>query len=285
MAWIESHESLPHHPKTKRMCRLLKIKPVQAVGHLHFLWWWAMNHAQSGSLEKYGPDDIADACMWDGDADEFFNALITSGFIDQTDTGYFIHDWFDYAGKLIMLRQKDAERKRNNRGKKRESEGCPEDVQRTSDGSLTESIRNPNPYLNHNQINNNTSSTNNAMNAFRIFESEGFGTISSVLKEKIEDMVDEYGERWVVEAMKEAAYYGKRNLPYVKSILEDYKTRGIDEPWKQERKQHRGFNRDNGRRKPEMKVVTNEAAPSNPMTPEEREKTRELIRRLKEQGA
>lgn len=157
MAWIESHESLPSHPKTKRMCRLLKISPVIAVGHLHFLWWWAMNHAQDGCLDRYDADDIADACGWYGDVNLFYNALIDSGFIDESETGFIIHDWHDYAGKLIALRQKDADRKRNSRGKKDESEGSPADIQRTSDGHLedsdgrrTESIRNPNPNLNQN---------------------------------------------------------------------------------------------------------------------------------------
>lgn len=149
MAWIESHESLPTHPKTKRMCRLLKITPVVAVGHLHFLWWWAMNHAQDGVLDRYTPDDVADACSWEGDPDSFFDALVESKFIDRTSAGHEIHDWFVYAGKLIALRQKDAERKRTSRGKKIESEGSPADIPRTSNGSLTESIRdlNPNPLL------------------------------------------------------------------------------------------------------------------------------------------
>jgi len=109
-----------------------------------------MQHAQDGLLNRYSPEDIADAADWDGDADAFFNALVDSGFIDKTDDGYKIHDWWDYAGKLIALRQKDAERKRNSRGKKPESEGNPTDVHGTSSGSLTESIRdlNPNPDLN-----------------------------------------------------------------------------------------------------------------------------------------
>jgi hypothetical protein len=155
MAWIESHESLPGHPKTKRLCRLLKISSVQAVGHLHYLWWWALKHAQDGDLSRYTALDIADACDWIGDEEEFVKALISSGFIDSTMEGNCIHDWYDYAGKLLELRMKDAERKRNIRGKKTQS---PVDVQWTSDGHLTESdgcltesIRNPNPNLNLNQ--------------------------------------------------------------------------------------------------------------------------------------
>jgi DnaD/phage-associated family protein len=71
-----------------------------------------------------------------------------------------------------------------------------------------------------------------AENPFKLFESEGFGTLSDVIGQKLGDFIDEYGERWVCEAMKEAAYYQKRNLPYVRSILDRYRSSGIDEPWK-----------------------------------------------------
>jgi DnaD/phage-associated family protein len=74
-----------------------------------------------------------------------------------------------------------------------------------------------------------------APNPFKLFESEGFGMLTEILGQKIGDMIDDFGEPWVREAMKEASYYGKRNLPYVKSILNRYRTSGIDEPWKQEK--------------------------------------------------
>jgi len=74
-----------------------------------------------------------------------------------------------------------------------------------------------------------------APNPFAIYQSEGFGMLTDVTGQKIGDMIDDFGEPWVCEAMKEASYYGKRNLPYVKSILNRYRTSGIDEPWKQEK--------------------------------------------------
>lgn len=68
-------------------------------------------------------------------------------------------------------------------------------------------------------------------NPFKLFESEGFGTISKSIGERIGYMIDDYGERWVCEAMKEAVYYGKRTLPYVEGILKRWQTDGIDSPW------------------------------------------------------
>jgi hypothetical protein len=141
MAWIESHQDLPGHPKTKKLIRLLKIPGPIIVGHLHYLWWWALDFAQSGEITQYDPFDIADACEWKADAIEFFEALVEAGFIDKVNDRYFIHDWYDYAGKLIEIRKKDAERKRTSRGKKKESEGSPLDIQGTSYGRRAESIR------------------------------------------------------------------------------------------------------------------------------------------------
>ena len=53
MAWIESHQELANHPKTKRFKRALGISTPQAIGHLHLLWWWALDYAQDGSLAAF----------------------------------------------------------------------------------------------------------------------------------------------------------------------------------------------------------------------------------------
>jgi hypothetical protein len=141
MAWIESHQGLAKHPKTKKLIRRLNTTGPIIVGHLHYFWWWALDFAQDGEITQYDVFDIADACEWQGNAEELFSALIDSGFIDKTNDRYFIHDWHDYAGKLIEIRKKDAERKRKSRGKKEESEGNPPDIQWTSEGRRSESIR------------------------------------------------------------------------------------------------------------------------------------------------
>lgn len=156
VAWIESHQDLIRHPKTKKFMRKLNVTTPVAVGHLHMFWWWAMDFAEDGDISRFDEYDISDACEWSGDAKKFFEALCYSGFIDESDHGFIIHDWYDYAGKLIELRKKDAERKRNSRGKNKKNDEVPEDVRRTSDGhpeesegNPTESIRdlNPNPNL------------------------------------------------------------------------------------------------------------------------------------------
>ena len=136
MAWIESHQSLRQHPKVIKAARALGISKVTLIGHLHCLWWWALDYAQDGNLAAYEPADIADAAEWTGDPDAFIAALAESsrignkpGLLEYHNGTLTIHDWYDYAGKLIDRRREDADRKRTGRSK---------DVHRTSVGNPPE---------------------------------------------------------------------------------------------------------------------------------------------------
>jgi hypothetical protein len=95
-----------------------------------------MDYAQEGTLERYDDSDIAEAAMWEGNPTQFFDALYSAGFIDKDDDGMFsIHDWHDYAGRLLEKRRADAERKRSTRQR-------PQSVQRTSNGHPTDGAGN-----------------------------------------------------------------------------------------------------------------------------------------------
>lgn len=83
-----------------------------AVGHLHYLWWWVLDYAQDGDLSRFEPEDVAEAAMWDGDPVAFLEALIKAGFIDRDEDRLVIHDWDDYAGRLVDKRKANRERQR-----------------------------------------------------------------------------------------------------------------------------------------------------------------------------
>jgi len=106
LAWIESHQDLGRHPKTKRLKRRLNISLPAVVGHLHYLWWWALDFAEDGDLSKYDAADIADAAMWEGEPEVWEAALIEAGFMDEDRT---LHDWYEYAGRFIQLRKEASE--------------------------------------------------------------------------------------------------------------------------------------------------------------------------------
>lgn len=135
MAWIESNQEVGRHPKTKKLARLLGVSRPTAVGHLHYLWWWALDFAQDGMLSRYDSHDIAEAMEWEGESDVLLAALIESGYLDETENGLMIHDWGDYAGKLMERREKDRARKQAAKEKTRNSK----DFRRISSGMDAES--------------------------------------------------------------------------------------------------------------------------------------------------
>ena len=149
MAWIESHQSLSRHRKTLKTAGRLSVDRHKLIGHLHELWWWALdNVGVDGRLTGMSPVEIGLAAQWDGDPEEFVEALIYGGFIDRDGDELVLHDWYDYAGKLIGKRLEERERSRRRRQQaKKETEttagetaeptaGRPADDQRSTVGTV-----------------------------------------------------------------------------------------------------------------------------------------------------
>lgn len=116
MAWIESHQELAQHPKTKRLARALGVSVPTAIGHLHLFWWWALSYALDGDISEIDDEDVADAAMWEDEPEAFVEALRRAGFVD--DAGQ-IHDWDEYSGKWQERRNANAARVRAHRERTR----------------------------------------------------------------------------------------------------------------------------------------------------------------------
>ncbi len=121
-----------------RLAARVRACGPQVIGHLHYLWWWALDYAPDGDLSRFAAQEIAAAAEWNGDPDLWLAALGETGWIDPD--GH-LHNWHDYAGKLAEARARDRERKRVERIRARAqdrspptSDGCPVDVRRTSTG-------------------------------------------------------------------------------------------------------------------------------------------------------
>lgn len=116
MAWIESHDDLGRHPKTRKLAGLLDASIPTAVGHLQFFWWWVMTYAPDGDLTDFSAEDIATGSMWDGDAAHFLRAMAEcgcgdrDGFIEYREGRCYAHDWEDHGGRVIGNRRSNAER-------------------------------------------------------------------------------------------------------------------------------------------------------------------------------
>ena len=113
MAWIESHETLRTHVKTRRLRRFLGISTAQAIGHLHMLWWWGIQHSTYGLIPPdYEPEDIAEACGWDGKAETIVAALLTAGWLVRLENGWMdIHGWLERCGAILRRRYKNEMKK------------------------------------------------------------------------------------------------------------------------------------------------------------------------------
>tara|TARA_Y100001937_G_C7044096_1_gene296023 strand:- start:91 stop:801 length:711 start_codon:yes stop_codon:yes gene_type:complete len=121
MAWIKSDESLSQHPKVDQLAEVLKISNVEVIGHLHYLWWWALSYSQKGDLTRYR-NRISKAANYEGDNDFFIDSLVDCGWLDRRGKNLKIHDWDEYHGVLMEKREKAAERKRKERAKKETEE-------------------------------------------------------------------------------------------------------------------------------------------------------------------
>ena len=55
-----------------------------------------------------------------GEPGQFIEALVAAGYLDQTDNGLAIHDWYDYAGRLIEQREARREQDRARKQRQRE---------------------------------------------------------------------------------------------------------------------------------------------------------------------
>ena len=108
MIWIESHISLPLHPKTRKLARRLELSIPATIGHLHCLWYWTVDYAPSGDLSGHSHEDIAIGAMWDDDPEIFIAALVESRWLDESKKGLAVHDWMEYAGRLMEVREKKS---------------------------------------------------------------------------------------------------------------------------------------------------------------------------------
>jgi hypothetical protein len=124
MSWIQLHQSLIKHPKTTKAAELLHMDKYKFVGHLVCFWLWALDYADiNGDL----PANVSEKTLGDSAgvskvfAKKFVSALIQcgpenqAGFLELIEGRFHIHDWRDFAGKLLEKRIENKERMYNAR--------------------------------------------------------------------------------------------------------------------------------------------------------------------------
>lgn len=133
--WVKVSANLIRHPKFQRFSTILDEPQVTSAGRLLLLWSYALEFYPSGEL-KITKKELASICEWQGDPEEFYQALISCGgkegcgFIKDERGILVIHDWIDFSGKLNEKRTKARERMRRLREREKE-EKLRENVTRT----------------------------------------------------------------------------------------------------------------------------------------------------------
>ena len=63
-----------NHPKVDLLATTLDIHPAQALGHLHYVWYFGLNYADDGDLTRYR-NNLSKAAKYDGNNKDFVGAL------------------------------------------------------------------------------------------------------------------------------------------------------------------------------------------------------------------
>jgi len=99
--WIKSNTDLSDHPKTYVLSSLLSVPVPYVIGTLHLLWYFTLKFAwEDGDLSRFGPIAVSRACQWDKDPNILIEALQKAKFLDEMK----VHDWHDFAGRLVKDR-------------------------------------------------------------------------------------------------------------------------------------------------------------------------------------
>lgn len=237
-----------------RLKNILKIKAAHAAGHLIFLWLWAIDNAPDGDLSGLSAGDIAEISGWSGKkAEVFMDALIEAGFLDPDMK---IHDWYEYAGKLIDQRQIQREQSRIRQQRHREK------IANTSNDNalVTRDIDVSNADVTHSRVEksksrvdiysldggvdiNNTNSqdldsiANDSLSKaddaaddraaiLKTYE-ESIGAATGTQAEYLWSFLDSMECPLILKAIEEAADNNARSFKYVKTVLSSWLTAGL----------------------------------------------------------
>lgn len=108
MDWIRIETGLPDHPKVARLARRLKCSRSDALALVVRLLCWVGRFKERGELNGTDPEDLAEACAWEGDPDALLTALRGAGWLDRGETGDVVHDWMPRQSSVFKSRERMA---------------------------------------------------------------------------------------------------------------------------------------------------------------------------------
>lgn len=209
MSWIPSYLSLRTHRKTARLARILQTSLPAAIGHLHCLWWWSVDNSKDGRLNGVDAQDLADAALWEGDPEALVDGLVRAGFLDRDDQGLALHKWPDYAGRLLDIRAKNAERQRSYR-------------ERHRNVPVTLPLNNAQEERRGEER-----TGKDILTTLQARYEQAFGlALTPTRAQRLADLAEDFGTQATLDALDEAAKRNKADPRYMEAILQRWRAEG-----------------------------------------------------------
>ena len=114
LPWFRVDSDMTSHPKVFALSK--RLGDPNAGWYLVCLWSWTMRYAARGHLPDGAETALESACGWRGEAGELISALISTGWLNQDESGKLeVHDWWEKQGAAVAKAEKDSEKKREHR--------------------------------------------------------------------------------------------------------------------------------------------------------------------------
>ena len=137
--WIALHEGATG-PKLRLLASMAGCSETDALGVLGHIWIWGVrgNVSSTGLMKNTSLEHIANiySCVLTKGVDpmKVAKALVESGWIDENEGSYYIHDWHEHQKPLVAYqatKEANAQRKRNQRLREKEARAASTDGEPT----------------------------------------------------------------------------------------------------------------------------------------------------------
>ncbi len=100
--WYKTYAALKDHPKVLVFANEIgATNEIEGLGYLHLFFSVICAYSEDGGVDKIPVPVIEKMCRWAGEPGKFVKALEKSGFIDSTEYGKVVHDWWEINGHQV----------------------------------------------------------------------------------------------------------------------------------------------------------------------------------------
>ena len=240
LPWIQVYSNLADHPKIYALVDRMKLRRnSEAVGIVVSLWLWAAKNAPDGDLSGFPERAIADAVGYSSSyAEKLCQLLVETRWLDESEKGYTLHDWVEYAPAIIDMYEKDKNRTRERVRKFRErrrsitpnetvsQQTCNVTCNVTSDKcnaprlDKTTEDKKREEHMSSSEASSWSKSKLNSLFSPQL-------TLSESSLEELLSLADGMEEGLLLQSLEIARDNGKLNWGYVRGILRNWRNNGV----------------------------------------------------------